>query len=67
MTHDLEFEQEIKDFSPEGRFLARQVRDIRSRITILEKRDQKTFGFAGGLGVFFGGLIVGAIEYFRTH
>jgi hypothetical protein len=41
------------------------VQNHSKRITTLEKRDKKTYGYTGGLGAFFGAVIVVIVEFFR--
>ncbi len=54
MSNELSFEGKIKDFTPEGQFLARQLyeaceklEDHNNRLKSVENRDKKMLGISG--------------------
>ena len=70
ISNDLDFQAKIKDFTPEGRFLAEQIYAVQqncpSCIAEANKRTRHAIGI-GSLSGIIGGAIVFVIQYFTIH
>ena len=73
ILNELEFEKHIAELDDRGliEFVARTQYDMAKlcpvqdkRLSKLESRSRKQIGASGGVGAVFGGLVMGAIDYF---
>ncbi len=66
MINDLEFEDKIRDFSPEARFLAREVYEMKKHCIACTQVDNKQKVFnASGVAGFVAATVIGVLEAFR--
>jgi len=69
ISTDLDFREKIKEFTPEGKFLAEQIYDIQRNCpacNISTPSNKKVIGISGISGII-GGAIVFIIEYFTVR
>jgi len=75
MLNDMDFEQKLNELGDNQteliKFIARQQYDMSKvcpihdkRLKKVENRTRKEAGITGGAGAVFGGLVMGAIDYF---
>ena len=69
VLNDLDFENTIKEMDDRELqlFTARLAYSNSIRLFNLENVTRKRLGLVGGIGVFVGGIIIGAIDYIRTR
>jgi hypothetical protein len=66
MINDLDFEEKIREFSPEARFLAREMYEMKKHCIACTQADtrQKVFN-ASGVAGFVAAIIIGVWEAVR--
>ncbi len=69
VLNDLDFENTIKEMDDRELqlFTARLAYSNSIRLFNLENVTRKRLGLVGGIGVFVGGIIIGAIDYFSRR
>ena len=69
ILNDLEFDKHIKEMDDRElmEFSARLGYSNAVRISSIESQRKKALGLTGGTGVFVGGIIIAAMEYFRSR
>jgi hypothetical protein len=70
ISSDLDFQEKIKKFTPEGQFLAEQIYELQKNCPTCIAEANKRTGHAigiGGISGIVGGAIVYVIQYLATH